>query len=288
MDDVKHLFIIGSQKSGTTYLANLLLQHPELALFGKKEIDFFSRYFDKGVEWYHQNVDDINKIYLDASTSYSAAPISQLDIKTFKENNNPYYGVPRRIFENTKNSKFIYIMRDPVLRTYASYWHQVRAGTETRDFMTAIKEDNYYLRQGKYYKQLQQYLTYFDKDSFLLLSFEEFVKQPEMVVKECFEFLGLKPHPVNAVNKGKNQSFQYGGIWKVINQITGSYGGINRIAKIVRPFVPDSLVYKIGNKMTKKIPSMNDDEMEYLINYFREENKILKDKLGFDISKWKV
>ena len=43
---------VGVQKSGSTWFADILAQHPAI-LIPKKEIHFFNRYFYKGYHWYH-------------------------------------------------------------------------------------------------------------------------------------------------------------------------------------------------------------------------------------------
>lgn len=43
---------VGVQKSGSTWLADILAQHPKI-LIPRKEIHFFNRYFYQGYSWYH-------------------------------------------------------------------------------------------------------------------------------------------------------------------------------------------------------------------------------------------
>ncbi len=49
---------IGPPKSGTTFLQNILVQHPGIFLSEKKEIQFFNHYYDKGIDWYHKHFQD--------------------------------------------------------------------------------------------------------------------------------------------------------------------------------------------------------------------------------------
>lgn len=43
---------VGVQKSGSTWLADILAQHPKI-LMPRKDIHFFNRYFYQGYSWYH-------------------------------------------------------------------------------------------------------------------------------------------------------------------------------------------------------------------------------------------
>ena len=44
--------IIGAQKSGTSSLYHLLSQHPYIRPAVRKELHYFSVFFDRGTEWY--------------------------------------------------------------------------------------------------------------------------------------------------------------------------------------------------------------------------------------------
>ena len=44
---------IGVQKCGTTWIGDILEQHPSV-LFRRKEVNFFVRHFHRGYGWYHQ------------------------------------------------------------------------------------------------------------------------------------------------------------------------------------------------------------------------------------------
>ena len=44
--------IVGAQKAGTTSLWKVVASHPDVARPNRKEVHFFDRKFDNGVEWY--------------------------------------------------------------------------------------------------------------------------------------------------------------------------------------------------------------------------------------------
>jgi hypothetical protein len=46
--------VIGGKKCGTTFLYHLLSQHPYVEPASSKELHFFNRFFDEGVEWYRR------------------------------------------------------------------------------------------------------------------------------------------------------------------------------------------------------------------------------------------
>ncbi|MDQ1694823.1 MAG: hypothetical protein QOJ03_176, partial [Frankiaceae bacterium] len=44
--------IAGAQRCGSTTLFSLMRQHPQLFLARPKELHFFDRYWDRGIDWY--------------------------------------------------------------------------------------------------------------------------------------------------------------------------------------------------------------------------------------------
>ena len=76
---ITELFIIGSQKCGTTSLARWLNQHPDLSLCSNKEPNYFSIQFnDISEDDYHKLFDEKdkeNKLFFEASTTYTKYPI---------------------------------------------------------------------------------------------------------------------------------------------------------------------------------------------------------------------
>ena len=74
------LYLIGTQKGGTSYLASLIGQHPEICLAEPKEPQFYTSHWDKGLDWYRGRFADPDApVLLDASTSYTASPLPSID-----------------------------------------------------------------------------------------------------------------------------------------------------------------------------------------------------------------
>ena len=266
-------FLIGAQKAGTTYLASLLDQNPEIQVSTPKETDFFTgRVFPRGTEWYRQCFPDdvVGKVLIDASTSYSAAfPLSDPRSKNLSISFN---GVANRIKKEVPKARFIYILRNPVYRTYSSYWHMVRCGTEKRSFHEAItaknKMNEYYLRLSDYFAQLEHYLQYFEMNCIKIFIFEEFKESPEDHLRSCFYFLNVKVNTPIELDVAKHKSYQYSGVLSKLNQFLGPWGGLRPILGRIKKNIPQQLV-NIGMQVgTQTMPPMNPDDVKSLTEYF--------------------
>jgi hypothetical protein len=280
------VFIIGAQKAGTTFLANLLGQHPEICVAEPKEPDFLTRHRDRGEAWYVSCFRNPGTRHLlDASTSYSASPLSSVpDPRPDRES--PFAGVPRRLHELSPEAKLIYLLRNPVNRTYSAYWHNVRAGHERRPFREAISSSSFYLRVSRYYDQAELYLEHFPRESILLLLFEDLVKEPSRTVRQCLEFLKLAPLSELDLTVGRNASFVYRSGLDSVNRMTARWGGVSRALKPMGRIFPKAWSGWVSAVLTRKVPLMAPADRECLQEYFAEQNEQLSRELGVCVSRW--
>jgi len=272
-------FLIGAQKAGTTNLAHLLGQHQDVAVSHPKEPDFFTKNYPKGIEWYLQCFGENSaKVFIDASTSYSAAPLDLSISGSSKAMK--FSGVPEKINEVVDSPKFIYLLRDPVLRAYSLYWHEVRAGNESRPFRDVLSADSNYLRIGDYHGQLCLYLKFFPLDSFMFVCFEEMVKKPEETVVNCLEFLGLDSECFTLeIPQGKNKGFRLNRLGSMLH----AFG----VTKIASKILPKTAKTKLSRIVTKEIPPILKQDEQWLAAYYAEKNRKLEELTGLSLSHWK-
>lgn len=194
--DKNHFFIVGAQRSATTYLYNLLDEHPEVCM--AKPVKPEPKYFlDKTDE-----VFDINE-YVD---KYFSGATNKT--KVYGEKSTSYYEnktTARYISENMPGSKIIFILANPVLRAISNYRFSVDNGIEKRsiedvflnDTRTPLnKFDNIsvnpfdYLERGIYYKFIKNYYDSFSRKDVLVLLKDEFVNNDKSI-QELYKFLNI-------------------------------------------------------------------------------------------------
>jgi hypothetical protein len=88
-------------------------------------------------------------------------------------------------------------MRDPAERTISHYWHMVRHHREWRPIARAIKDDPQFVAVSHYSMQLQPFLECFGRDRIAILTYEEVVKNPALVIKRLWGWLGLQQSAVD-------------------------------------------------------------------------------------------
>lgn len=272
-----NVFMLGAMKAGTTSLADLLSQHPDICLSSPKEPHFFTEKEGVDLDWYHARfAQPERRILIDASTSYTIAPVEV--VIPFKRVCEKYRGIPEKIHRYNPEARFIYVLREPVSRTYSHYNHNARDGWEKRPFMQAIHEDAQYLSASHYLQQLEAYWAFFPKATFLLLPFEEIMKSPGDAARRCFDFLGLPPAPEMEVARAKNVGFVYNPIGQKLNKL-----GIMELASRL---LPHAVKQWLAPLVSRGIPPMSQEDSQKLAMHFQPHNQRLQAATGFDTSGW--
>ena len=170
---------IGSVRGGSTWLWTVLKSHPDFYMPNKrKEIQFFTRFYNKGESWYR-------KLFI----SSKRAP-------KFQGEFTPGYltakNAPERIKKLNSVEKFVLILRNPINRAYSHFkWH-LRVTGENIDFETfCTKLPKLAIENGMYFKYLSNYLEYFERNQFLILIYEEVTDDPEKAINELSSFFGV-------------------------------------------------------------------------------------------------
>jgi|SRR5690242_3518862 len=118
-----HFLIIGAQRCGTTSLFEYLARHPDVAPPSAKELHFFDSEYHKGDAWYRERFPSLRNGFITGEAT-------------------PYYifhpHTPTRVRDWNSKVKLIVLLRNPVDRAYSHYHHEVRLGTESLDFETAL------------------------------------------------------------------------------------------------------------------------------------------------------
>ncbi len=239
-------FIIGgAARSGTTWLCHLLARHPEVGvarpivpepkfflvddLFAQGLDHYAARWFD-GLE--QSMVGEKSTNYLDSETAAA------------------------RIAQALPHVRLIFMLRDPIERTFSNYRWSRKQGHEMEDFAAALAAEGTratphhlrfarpfaYLSRSRYLERLEPYLGLFPADHVLLLRFEDIVLRPAALAVRLHRFLGVSERPRDAEGLG------------IINDADAG------------ELLPET--------------------RRWLADYFREPDLALARRTGFDVSGW--
>jgi len=286
---------LGAQKAGTTSLHNILRQHSQIFLPENKEANFF----DKNDE-YEKGVDNWCEAHFSNALDDQKIGVLTPDYLYY-----PY--VAERISHTYLNSnlKFIVILRHPVDRAYSHYLMSKRRGYEDLSFKEAVLLENErintndyykkshfsYISRGLYLNQLERYLEYFDRNSFLFLSFESDIRSNlDSTVYRIEEFLGIG-HELLSSNVHSNAASEVRS--KSIQRLTR---GDSILKKIIKKVLGNSARAKIkkylinlNESKRNKSESLDPDlRSQLMTTYFSQEIPALEKLTGLDLSNWKT
>src|SRR5947209_4968997 len=167
-DNVQLDFIgIGVAKSGTSWLAACLGQHPAICMAEPKELN----YFCERAIWPQYRVNHgLGNEWLAARFSHCAA-------KQIRGEFSPNYFCdersPELIFQHNPECRLIFLFRDPV-KVVNSFYHQVARESPVPQSLEEFLAEYPAIRDmGKYFLHVQRFLARFRRDQCLFLLYDD-------------------------------------------------------------------------------------------------------------------
>ncbi|MFM2641229.1 sulfotransferase [Vibrio chagasii] len=191
---MNQFFIVGAQRSSTTWLYKMLNQHPEVKMAEPVRPEpkyFLSKNFDNKKENYIKNYFYDTKPCITACGEKSTSYIE-------------YELAAKRISSMFPDAKIIMMLRNPIKRAISNYQFSFNNGLETRSISEAIlgkkpspklnspiSTDPFdYLNRGLYQNYIDMYEKYFSRSNILLLSTENITNNVE-ILQKAYKFLGV-------------------------------------------------------------------------------------------------
>ena len=186
--------MIGAAKAGTTSLHRLLTSHPEICFAAEKEPDFFSKdeIYARGIDYYCGLFDPLphHRIAFDGSTTYARLPMFDKPAS--------------RIAKVFPDARIIYVLREPVARTWSHYLHRKRWSGSVQTFEAMCQDDESVQYASNYAAHLTHYQEHFSPEQILCVFYEELVAKTEATVSTIVDHLGLEPGNLDASSLPRN------------------------------------------------------------------------------------
>jgi hypothetical protein len=190
--------IIGAMKAGTTTLHDCLAQHPDVFMTYVKEPSIFM----KESPWLEQNtfIGTQERLLQLMMRGYKNQRLVGESSTTYTEAPSVGSEVPQNFLKKCPDMRFIYIVRNPLARIVSHYLHCVGLGIYAESMDEVLAHDRTFLERSLYFTQLSRYLTLFPREQFLVLLFEEFVRDPAGSLREICQFLGVDEGPISRMH----------------------------------------------------------------------------------------
>lgn len=267
---------LGPSKTASTWIYEAMRAHPGLFVPASKDIYFFDKYFDKGVGWYEG-------FFKGASAGSVCGELSH-----------DYFSsraAIRRIHAYNPRIKLICCLRNPFERAYSSYLHLVRVGLFSGSFEAALMELPFIVDEGRYYTNLKYIFSLFDRESILILDFDELETSPESFARRIFRFLGVDEEflpdvlhkKINPARRARSVALAR--IAKQAALLIRRLGYPNVVGRVKHSRFANWIVYRPEAPPATK-PAQAVTVPGYLIHLYRTELDELSRLLNADYSKW--
>ena len=174
-----NFLFIGPDKTGSSWLFELLRSHPQCFVPICKDVRFFDQHYERGMAWYES-------FFKEALAGNSA--VGELSHGYLS-----YEPAAARIRRDLPEAKLITSLRKPAERTFSQYLYMVRSGQTRLPFLEALECFPELIDNSRYHKHLRRYFDLFPASQIKVLWFDELGRDPEKYGKECLKFLGVDP-----------------------------------------------------------------------------------------------
>ncbi|VDN56299.1 unnamed protein product [Dracunculus medinensis] len=251
--------IIGVKKAGTRALLEFLRLNPSIKAPGP-EVHFFDRYFDKGFEWYRNQMPLTNSsdITLEKTPAYFISKTA-----------------PERVWKFDKNMRLLVVTRNPITRAISDYtqalskrkkgsilptFEKMVFSNETKGLPSRRKNnqlDRKYgvnsswgaIRIGIYHRFVKRWLQFFPLEQFHFVDGERLIINPASEIRIVEHFLGVKPTVQSS------------------NFVTDPIKGFPCVLRL------DNTMHCLGKTKGRAHPQVREDVLKKLRAFYAPENE---------------
>lgn len=271
---------IGAQKCASSWLFDILADHPQAAVSKQKELDYFSYHYERGYVWYERQF----------HAKPDARAIGEISPSYFNE-----ASVPERAKLYSKDLRVLLSLRDPVERALSQHRHLVRIGyVEGPDysFEAALANNPSYVEQGRYAVHLGRWLACFPQERIHVVLMDDIKQNAESAARGVYAFLGIDPgHRSTALHQRSNPSYvvrnrELGNTVDTIRNLADRVG-IGSVWRGIGRLGAQRLYRKLNRKPSDAvIPRIQSETVLLLKEQFREDTLKLQSMLCVDLKAW--
>jgi hypothetical protein len=172
---------LGPDKAGSSWLHEVLLKHPDVYLTPAKDLYFFDRYYDRGLDWYAAQ-------FRDARDEEVVGEVCQ-DYLFHPE-------AADRIRKDLGFPKVMVSLRDPVDRAWSSWLYMRKMGQGPENFGDALRARPELLAHGRYATGLARFLEHWPRELVHVAVFDDLAADPQGFLDAVTDFLAVDPLPL--------------------------------------------------------------------------------------------
>ncbi len=286
--------VVGAEKSGTSWLSDMLKQHPQIFIPPQKELHYFNTKFVEDPRLDNYNHGKPLSWYV--SFFKGAGPLQK------KGEICPSYlwdeQAAKCIWEVFPNTRIMILLRNPVERAFSAYRYYLQRGIITLDdFRRALDSHSDLLTyRSRYYLQVKRYLDVFPPEHVSVLWYDDLTRDSRRFLLAVEEYLGVEGFIPADIDQRSNPTALPRLKWlgKFLFQIR-TFGRRHSLAWLLdaarRLHVAESFeTWRVSNQRDARpteLSRMDAQDREWLLQYFEQDIRDLEKLLKVDLNAWK-
>jgi Sulfotransferase domain len=264
---------IGPGKSGSTWLHEVLVQHPQVYLTEAKDLYFFSRYYDRGLDWYRAQFSGARPEHMvvgEVSPDYLFCPEA-----------------PQRIRDSLGSDvRFAVTLRDPADRAFSSYLYLRKHGLARPSFRETAEASPELMDEGRYATNLRRYLRYFEMKSLHVAVFDDLEADPQAYLDDVTDWLGIErqavpPDQLQAkLSASKARWLPLAMLIQQAADWTRRHDGAELVGRVKRSGVVQRALYK---PLGQERPVMSAEDVSFVRDQLEPEITGVEDEFGIPL-----
>jgi hypothetical protein len=265
---------IGPGRTATTWLHRVLEGHVDLP-DRVKETKFFSRYYEKGIDWYAWH-------FRNATGEKKVVEICPYLYKR---------EAPERIKTHIPNCRVITTLRDPVDTAFSVYKMITHYAWARGTFEEVLQSRADLAGGNQYASHLKKWFDLFGRENVLITMFDELRAEPQAYMNRVTGFMGIEPialearrdigDDVNSFARAPRNRHLARNARKLMDwlQEHHAYGVSNMIERVG--------IYDYCYGRGELFARLTPEQEERLRKQYLPEVEQLEELLGIDLSSWK-
>lgn len=169
---------VGPDKSGSSWLYQILSKHPDCFVPPAKDIYFFDRYYDRGLEWYWAH--------------FEGAPQGTVALGELSHDYLFSRVAAERIRTTLPEVAILACLRNPIERSVSQFQYMRRGGEVGNDFWGAVEAHPKIVQNSRYLANLRSYIELFGSEQVHVLMFDDLVADARTFGEDILARLGLR------------------------------------------------------------------------------------------------
>jgi hypothetical protein len=263
---------IGPDKAGSSWLHEVLITHPQILLTEAKDLYFFDRYYDRGLDWYRaqfRKAGPQHRVVGEVCQDYLFHP-----------------DAARRIHEDLGAVRLMVTLREPAARAYSSYLYMLKHGEEVGTFRQALEARPELLEHGRYGRALARYLEFFPREALHIALFDDLQADPQAFVDAVLEWLAVSPMDLDEEQLGARlpaSEARSAALARVVRTVAGwtrEHDRAELVGRVKRSLYVQRVLYRPVAETARRI---RPDDAALVWELLRDDLELVHQLTGVDV-----